>query len=314
LVSITSAQTNAVGAVQSGAKILALSPAPQSIIPTAYPTISASLGTANAARGDVTLTVDGEDVTQLASFDGSTITYMPRIGLERGAHTVVFAGRTSQNDAFSASWSFDTSLQAPADVPALPAYNYQFYANGAQTFYPGDWMRFTLIAPPGGSAELQLCGLGFLYPLWNGGYGSVYQADFPAPSGYWLPSCAVNALYTSWSGQQYVVPIPIFVGLYTAPHARHTPAPAAASHPITRLPQPLRAQPTPAPVATRKPLPVTTPAPAPVPIRTAAPKPVMPKPAPPPRPETVPVPHPRRTPAHPVRVGMLHILVRDRTP
>jgi hypothetical protein len=44
--------------------------------------------------------------------------------------------------------------QAPLpEMPPEPAYDYQFYVSGARAFYPGDWMHFTLVAPPGGTAE-----------------------------------------------------------------------------------------------------------------------------------------------------------------
>lgn len=288
IVSIVSAHGD--GAGLRGANVVALSPAPDAVVSTAYPTITASLGTASASRGEIALTVDGTDVTPQASFDGTTITYMPRTGLSRGGHTVVFAGRTLAGESFSATWNFDTSLEAPPDAPPLNTYDYRFYASGPAMYYPGDWMHFVLIAPPGGSAQLQLCGLGYQYGLWNGGAGTVYEASFPAPYGYWMPSCTVTAVYTSWNGQQFFVPIPIVVGLYTRPHrARPTPAPTSIPRPIPH--EPRRTEPTPVP--TRRPMPAQTRTPMPVPtsVPTAAPvpKPVR-TPGPPPR------PIPRRTP------------------
>ncbi len=217
-------------------RVVDMNPAPGTNVSSAYPTISASLGSASATPQNVMLAIDGTDVTAAASFDGSTITYMPRMGLSRGAHTVTFSGRTTANDAFSATWSFQTSLQAPPDAPAMSQFDYRFYANGPSMYYPGDWMHFTLVAPPGGSAELRLCDLGFQYGMWSSQYGGVYEANFPAPNGYWMPSCAVTAVYTAWNGQQYFVPIPILIGLYTGPQfGRPTPTPAPAPH---RIPHP----------------------------------------------------------------------------
>jgi hypothetical protein len=279
LVSIVSESKN--GAALRGANVVSLSPSPSSIVNTAYPTISASLGTESADAGNIALTLDGEDVTSLATFDGSTITYMPRVGLTRGRHTVVFSGRTRSQQSFSASWSFESSLQAPPDAPALNAYDYRFYTNGASLFYPGDWMHFTLIAPPGGSAQLQLCGLGYQYALYNNGGGTIYEANFPAPNGYWIPSCTVNAVYTSWSGQQYYVPIPVVVGIYTGQQpGRATPAPS--SRPIPHPGGPRRTPP-PAPKPTPLPTAAPTAAPAPRPHHTAPPRPL-------------PHPIPRKTP------------------
>jgi hypothetical protein len=164
--------------------------------------------------------------------------------------------------------------QAPLpEMPPEPAYDYQFYVSGARAFYPGDWMHFTLVAPPGGTAELQLCGIGMRYPMSNGGYGDRYVADIPAPYGYWLPGCAVTALYTTWTGRQIAVPLPVIVDLFTIepPHDRHhpTPSPSPAATPAHRAvpPGPRRPEPTPAPTAA--PTPAATHAPQAV--RTAHP-------------------------------------------
>lgn len=283
------------GTVSRAPGVLGLTPAPQSVMGSAYPTISASLGSASASRSDITLTVDGEDVTALASFDGTTITYMPRIGLSRGPHTVRFAGRTLSGQTFSASWTFETSLQAPPDAPSFTSYDYRFYASGPTFYYPGDWMHFVLIAPPGGSAQLQLCGMGFQYALWNTGYGSVYEANFPAPRGYWMPSCAVTAIYTAWNGRQYYVPIPVIIGVYTGAQPGATPRPQPPSSPRPVPIGPRRPEPaaTPRPLPTRLPLPQPNPpAHTPPPVRhTPVPAPRAPLPI-----IRRPLPHPRPTP------------------
>lgn len=293
LVSVVSSEGGAAIASAGQVNVVGLTPAPQSSLGTAYPTISASLAAASASRGDVTLTVDGEDVSELASFDGTTMTYMPRIGLSRGTHTVKFSGRTLAQTPFSATWSFVTTLEAPPEAPALDTYDYRFYANGPAFYYPGDWIHFTLVAPPGGSAELQLCGMGWQYALWNTGYGSVYEANFPVPRGLWMPSCAVTAIYTSWSGQQYYVPIPVIIGIYTGPQPGAPvphPKPSFTPRPIPVGPR--RPEPTPSPLPTRNPLPH-------VPVPTAHPLPThnpLPHVSPPPvirRP--LPLPHPKET-------------------
>lgn len=279
-------------------KVIGLSPASQSSSGTAYPTISASLAAATASRLDVTLTVDGEDVTQLASFDGATITYMPRIGLSRGTHTVRFSGRTLAQAPFSVSWSFATTRQAPADSPEFNSYDYRFYTSGPELYRAGDWMHFVLIAPPGGSAEMQLCDLGFQYALWNTGYGTVYEANFPAPRGLWMPSCTVTAVYTAWNGQRYYVPIPVIVGIYTgAQPGSPTPRPSSTAAPVPigpRRPEPTP-RPTPRPTPTPHPLPPRAqpsahplPTRPPLPRATAAPVIV--------RPVRLPHPRPRLTP------------------
>jgi hypothetical protein len=241
----------------SRVQITGLSPLPDAAISNAYPTISAVLASANAAPADVVLQLDGQDVTPLATFDGSTITFLPRQALARGRHTVTFSGRTLLNDAFSASWSFDTTITPPPEdtTPRFSPFDYRLYAD-RNAFYRGDWMHFTLVAPPGGTARLQLCNLGFDVPLQNGGYGDTYRADVPAPLGYWLPNCAVTAVYTSWNGTQTFVPVPFVIAIYTTPQPRPTPKPtpkpAPTPQPRRIEPMPRRPEPTPAATPARK--------------------------------------------------------------
>ncbi len=304
LVSIASPIVAISSQVGTAVRVSGIDPPDGATVSTAYPTVSARLLGDSADSRSVSLSIDDEDVTSLATFDGSTITFMPRRGLSRGSHRIVFRGRTLHGRDFSSQWSFETSLAAPPDAgPAMYSdYDYRFYVNGLNTYYPGDYMHFVLNAPPGGSAVLQLCNLGYQYPLWNGGYGSTYEAAVLAPSGYWLPECEVTAIYTSWSGARTYVPIPVYVGLYTNPIAG---SPGTPNNMAPGAPRQL-------PHSPRRPEPTLVPMPMPAPHRVApivVPKPV---PAPPvipaaphavpsshPIPVPVPVPHPRAS-MHPV--------------
>jgi hypothetical protein len=177
-------------------------------------------------------------------------------------------------------------------LPDAPPFqgSYQFYVSGPRVYYAGDWMHFTLLAPPGGSGQLDLCGLGMRYSLWNHGSGSVYEATVPAPSGYWISSCPVTAMYTAWNGTRYYVPTTVVVSIFTrAQHARATPSPAPhpTPHQIPHPGGPKRIEPTPAPT------------PAPVPRAAATPHAATtPRPAQTPVPQRTarPVPRPRQTP------------------
>lgn len=189
-------------------------------------------------------------------------------------------------------------MALPSIAPDLPdagapnAYDYRFYASGPATYYPGDWMHFTLVAPPGGTAQLQLCGLGLQYRLFNGGSGTVYRADVPAPGGYWIPSCTVTAMYTAWNGMQYYIPMPVVVGIFTRPqdaHPRPSPTPKPTPKPVP-APTP-RAIPVPA--GPRRVPPPSPPPATPVPASHATAPPIV-RPIPP-RP-VLPHPIPRRTP------------------
>lgn len=139
---------------------------------------SASLGAATAASNAVALTIDGNDVTAQAAFDGRTITYVPKSGLPQGRHTAEFSGRTSTGQPFSTQWTFITT--APAmDSDLQYAYgDYRFYAGPAYPYGGGSVMNFTLIGPPTGSGFVQIWSPNFIYPLWNGGGQCTGRASF----------------------------------------------------------------------------------------------------------------------------------------
>jgi hypothetical protein len=242
------ALTQTVRVTAKKVNVIGLTPAPDAVVSSAYPAIAATIAGANATSGDVSLQIDGEDVTALSTFDGSTITFLPRKALTRGRHTVTFSGHTLARDTFSSSWSFDTAMDPPPLDNSAPftTFDYRLYAD-RNAFYSGDWMHFTLIAPPGGSARLQLCNLGYQYPLNNGGYGNVYQIDVPAPIGYWIPSCAVTAVYTSWNGAKVFVPVPYVIAIYTRAEPRQRPTPSPAPKPRRIAPMPHRTEPMPMP-------------------------------------------------------------------
>ncbi|MGZ3576569.1 MAG: stalk domain-containing protein [Vulcanimicrobiaceae bacterium] len=310
----------AVATPSGTARVDGLNPPSDASVATGYPAIGASLVGETARQSEIHLRIDGNDVTSLATFDGATIAYIPRTSLVQGWHTASFSGVDTEGNQFEQTWRFQTTVAGSSEESApesMPGYvmPYQFYTSGNSVYRAGDWMHFVLVAPPGGSAFLQLCGLGFEYPFWNGGNGTMYQANIPAPVGYVIPSCQVTAVYTAWNGRQTYVPYPVFVGIYTRPTPRPTPKPTATpgvryTEPIGRRPAPEPTVPArlpqapiatshPAPVPTLRPTPVPTLRPTPVP--TLHPAPVLtlhPKSMPTLHPAPVPVhaPHPKQTP------------------
>lgn len=264
-------------------KVSQLTPSPGVDVATAYPNITATLAGATAARDGISLSIDSQDVTSLATFDGSTVTYLPRTALTAGTHTVDFSGHTVSGNAFDEKWSFTTTSTPPAEESApVENYGYQFYSSGNTWYRYGDWMHFTLMAPPGGSAYLQLCGTGNQYSFWNGGNTNTYVADVPAPYGYWIPTCQVSAYYTAWNGQVYFIPLPLIVGLYTLPQQPYgfvpTPSPSPASTTVPLPPDKRRPEgtPSPAPIG-RTPMPIKSPLPIkPIPIKPIPVRPPLP--------------------------------------
>ena len=100
--------------------------------------------------GKETPIVDGRTYVPLrfvAEALGASVAYDGR------AHLVSVRTQVAASPAPTSTPVTDDALPAVDAEP--PAYGYQFYVSGSRAFYPGDWMHFTLVAPPGGSAMLR---------------------------------------------------------------------------------------------------------------------------------------------------------------
>jgi lipoprotein-anchoring transpeptidase ErfK/SrfK len=91
----------------------AISPAPGAFIKTTTPTISARVGGLGGVR-DITVVLDGTDVSASASRSGDTISVAAK-GLADGAHTVTIGGASSNplRRHVSTTWSFTVDTVAP---------------------------------------------------------------------------------------------------------------------------------------------------------------------------------------------------------
>ena len=189
-------------------------------------------------------------------------------------------GYHSLHDAPAATFPVAPPVPPPTTTQDAPAYafpEFNFYTTSGSTYYPGQWMHFVLIAPPGGTATLRLCNLS-TYTMTNGLNTNRYQADIAAPGGLTIPNCRVDVAYTTFGGQTVWVPVPFYIGLYTMPGSvAATPAPRKIKlPPIVKRPE---ATPTPAPPPTPKPTPKQPPV-TPKPVRTR--EPIAPRRSPPP--------------------------------
>jgi hypothetical protein len=307
LVTVSLAQTTA--SAGSG-RVGSMLPAPDSSVATGYPTISAVVA-GSAAVTSANLTVDGVDVTDSASFNGTTMTYIPQQGLQPGTHDVAFSGTDSANQPFDGTWSFTTTTAAETSDSSAP----QFYLDGDVSEYGyGDDMDFVLIGPPGGTAYFTTCDS----PVrtWMTGVGNTYRARIRAPYGFGNGSCPIEAVYIGGGGYIWYSPFPVFAHLRPRgghrPGPYHRPTPRPTSHPtsrptrppVTGTPEPPRTRPPHRPLETPHPIPQSTTAPAPIhttvpaPTQTFAPRP-FPTLAPRPRPTFVPRPIATQAPPRP---------------
>ncbi|MFN2448540.1 MAG: copper amine oxidase N-terminal domain-containing protein [Candidatus Baltobacteraceae bacterium] len=219
----------------------------------------------------------------VAQWFGAVVGYDARLQLVRVSDPAAAAAASpgAITHAFSTPLPVPPPWNTGQDAPAY-AENFNFYTEGARAYYPGDWMHFVLIAPPGGSASLELCNLGYRYQLTDQGYGNRYEVNVPVPNGLYVPNCLVSAQYTSWSGRARWVDVPLYIGLYTGSRGSHraprpSPSPASSTAPP---PGRRRPEPTPGPVVSAPPV-------VPKPVRTR--EPVVQR-TPPPRPGVKPTP------------------------
>jgi len=337
LVTVTLNGTTFSSNVNGSRRVGSLLPAPNSTIGTGYPTISAVIG-GNVPVASANLSVDGVDVTDATTFDGTTMTYIPQQGLNVGTHHVSFAGVDRDGAPFDSTWSFTTDVApAPDFGSSVP---FQFYLeNGGNRYGYGDELDFVLQGPPGGTAYLTSCASSQRFYL--NGDGPYYRGSLRAPYGLDNGYCPIEAVYVGWNGRIWYAPVPIFVHLrprgpydnggrnHGRPHDRPTPTPTPDHWPPKPTPTPNPSTPhqpwpgeTPAPPIARPPhRPAGTPMPQPTSAPpqaapTAAPRPertprqpdptdppaATPQPAPPPTPEPQP-PQPREphTQPHPVQ-------------
>jgi lipoprotein-anchoring transpeptidase ErfK/SrfK len=100
-------------AVWKAPRISALSPTPGAYLKTTAPTVSAEVDGLGGVR-DITVVLDGTDVSASASRSGDTIT-APTTGLTDGVHTVTIGGASSNplRRHVSATWSFTVDTVPP---------------------------------------------------------------------------------------------------------------------------------------------------------------------------------------------------------
>lgn len=191
-------------------------PLPNSRVDRAYPIISARIIRRSGApidSGSVHLYLDGSEVTSYASFNGDTLTYIPQRRFNQGWHDVFLEGVDENGASFSSSWSFYSLFSY--DQGFTTSYSgFDFYPSGGTIFYPGDWMHFVLLAPPGGSAYLQLCSLGS-YPFISEPSSSYYYVTIPAPLGYVISNCNARAYYMNPGGVARLVPMSRSISVLT---------------------------------------------------------------------------------------------------
>ncbi len=262
-----------------------LRPAPDSRVATAYPTISASIPLASGdAIATVHLLLDDVDVTTLASYAGTFITFIPRDGLVVGTHEVRIDGTSTTGAPFDVTWTFETTA-APAS-PGTMGYPYEepypyvrlnVFASQALSGAP---ISVQMIAPPDGSAFAFICSSPWQYRLYAAPTSTFYNGSLAAPVTTVPISCPVSAFFVDRNGNVTYAPYPAVITILPLATPRPAPLPTTSARPLPVY----RRTPTPAPIAP-KPIytrgPITRPTLRPLPRVTSKPA-IEPRRTPPP--------------------------------
>ena len=194
-------------------------------IGTSRPQISARFSSATAVNPtSIRLTVDGIDVTNVATIANAYVSYVPLAPLSNGRHMAFVSGQAFDGTPFTDTWTFlvDSGVTA-SDFN--PMWNYApgpfgypgfgFYPPGFSLFSPGpifivagDFVEVIFFSPfsPFGTGFVTIGGIPgrfFLTP-WFGCPG-YYWATIPVPFGPLTRNAILSAHFTMQSGQTVIV-------------------------------------------------------------------------------------------------------------
>lgn len=128
---------------------------------------------------------------------------------------------------------------APQPYPAYPTnegFGFNLYLPSPERgniFFPGDRVRLVLVAPPGGTAFLRVCGLGDL-PFVNPPGTTQYFASFIVPGRLRNRDCNAIAYYTGALGARQTIALPQRI-YFAAPTPTPTPTPRPTATPAPAL-------------------------------------------------------------------------------
>lgn len=132
--------------------IRAVTPNDQARVTVGRPTISATFDNSTGSGIDpasVRVIVDGRDVTSDADITANNVSYTPYASLGTGVHNVTIRATDLNGNVIRKDWSFRVDAQGNRVVRS-------FNVSGADNARPGDVLRFTLVATPGGRATFSI--------------------------------------------------------------------------------------------------------------------------------------------------------------
>lgn len=181
--------------------ITMLEPEANSRVTVARPTISAGFDDQAGSGVDprsVRLTVDGRDVTPEADITQTSVTYTPATSLDPGRHEVRLSATDMAGNEITKLWSFRVDAQASQRVIRT------FNVRGLENAQPGDVIRFTLTAAPGGRASFSIGDIARNRPMEEREPGR-YFGTYTVRRGDVLSDEPITARFVANSGEVYTV-------------------------------------------------------------------------------------------------------------
>ncbi len=184
--------------------INSFSPAADSQVTVNRPTISAVIDD-NHGSGiddeDVAITVNGDDVSEDATFALGILTYRPDQALRACGNTVIITARDRAGNLGRRSWSFDVSRRDEAMIT-------EFTLSDVSNLRPGDTVTITMRGEPNGRASFSVITSGgirldtrSLREISSG----LYRGTYTIPADSNIDNSTISGTLTLPSGQSYTV-------------------------------------------------------------------------------------------------------------
>jgi hypothetical protein len=223
-------------AARADTGIAPLDPRPGAHVQTSTPEIVAQLpanGSRAYGRGDVTVVLDGRDVSDAAVVADGRVRYVPAAPLASGEHAVEIDVADTSGGRSTYQWTFSVDGTSPAETESsaggvLPlraaptadasgAYASSgdwsgqgfssFYALNPAPFYAGDGVRFVFVGVPGGFGFVTFAGIPGFFNLIPLGFDTYYVL-VPIPVGFGGSNPFVACHFFPPVGAPVVVPYP----------------------------------------------------------------------------------------------------------
>ncbi|MEA2554119.1 MAG: hypothetical protein QOJ65_2295 [Fimbriimonadaceae bacterium] len=180
--------------------VRAMTPDDQTTVLVSRPTISAVFDDTVGSGIDpssVRLTLDGRDVTPDATVTANFISYTPAVGLDARRHDVKLTGLDMAGNRVTKTWSFRVGTDGEQMIRS-------FNVTGVEGARPGDVLKFTLMAAPGGRATFSLGDIVRNRPMEEREPGR-YVGNYTIRRGDDLVNQPITARFVARSGEVYTV-------------------------------------------------------------------------------------------------------------